>query len=96
MVNDIKGMYEDYENIKELNEISGSTALGTANSKGNEQVGIPSSKDTIIMSTNADSSKMVIGGHDTDGKGGSAGFHTGTLSKQEVKKRYPTALKKKS
>jgi hypothetical protein len=48
------------------------------------------------MSTNADSSKMVIGGHDTDGKGGSTGFHTGTLSKQEVKKRYPTALKKKS
>jgi RHS repeat-associated protein len=28
MVNDIKGMYEDYENIKELNEISGSSSDG--------------------------------------------------------------------
>ena len=28
MVNDIVGMYEDYENIKELNEISGSSSDG--------------------------------------------------------------------
>jgi hypothetical protein len=90
----IKGVLEESK-LAEKARIHEDENYGIQRKKGNEQVGIPISKDTIIMSTNRDSSKMVIGGHDLDNKGGSEGFHRGTLTKEEVKKRYPTALKKK-